>query len=397
MGESFLIVAKFTNGANPLACMCEPDIVQNHPREPGEMVVVGTVTLPLRQEWDKVRRASATTGSRGGTSEVEWIGTKLVDTAEAETASRYSLSEGWKERRQLLDWMAVPGMATYVNGMVSGLPMSNGGHWAQYAARRFIVPLAEQLGRPLNVVSLGCGGGRIENSLFAHHGWPIGRMVGLEYDAALRAAAEELWSKHAAVQSSFEFLDFNAPAAEIDFPIDVIFTCHAIHHATDLEKFLPFIDSLFSDHTIFVGIDYFGPTRFMVEHDVRAIIDRLNDQLPLELRRDLRTGEIVPHVQYSTLESIMQVDPSEAARSSDLRTMLFNRLPIEEIKPMGGTLLRWLFQYRAGNFDRENPEHRAIAAYLIEIERTLIEAKTIISDDLFFVLRSPNSVPAAAS
>jgi hypothetical protein len=58
-----------------------------------------------------------------------------------------------------------------------------------------------------------------------------------------------------------------------------------------------------------------------------------------------------------------------------------------EVKPMGGTLLRWLLQYRAGNFDHHSLEHRSIASLLQAYERDMIGSGVIPSDDLFFVCK----------
>jgi len=56
-----------------------------------------------------------------------------------------------------------------------------------------------------------------------------------------------------------------------------------------------------------------------------------------------------------TISEVRSADISEAVRSSDLRTLLFSNFPGIEIKPMGGTILRWLFQHRAGNFKMGQP------------------------------------------
>lgn len=306
---------------------------------------------------------------------------------EKTTASRNALSEGWELRRKLLDFMAVPGMASYVNGLVSGKSLNERGHWAAYAADNFVIPLSKKLGRPLRMITLGCGKATIERSLVQTHGWPIRELVGFEYDEALRRAAQAAWSEVPQVSTRFTFFDFNAPVIDVPWQPDVIFTHHALHHATDIEKLLPYLQSLMSEDCLFIGSEFLGPTRFQVPDDVKQIIIRLNDNLPLEMRRDLRSGDVVKHVQFAQLESLMKIDPSESARSADLRTMLFALFKVVERKPMGGTLLRWLFQYRAGNFDRANPLHVAIASYLIEIEKTLIETRMIQSDDQFFVLK----------
>jgi hypothetical protein len=122
---------------------------------------------------------------------------------------------------------------------------------------------------------------------------------------------------------------------------------------------------------------------------VQPVIDELFSILPEELRVNLASRS--PKVQqvYETvrIKDVRDIDPSESVRSSDLRTLLFSNFEIVEIKPMGGTLLRWLFENRAGNFEPTNESHVAIARLLQFIEREFIALRRIRSDDLFFVLK----------
>jgi len=242
------------------------------------------------------------------------------------------------------------------------------------------------------MLSLGSGSGHIEATLLGQHAWPISRLVGLEYDSSLRTHASSRFGQDfPLVSTEFKAFDFNHPV-ELDEQFDVVFCCHAIHHATDLEAFLPAVNRYLKDDGIFVGIDFFGPTRFQIEHDVLPIIIELFDLLPPSFRRDLRDNEgaITERFEVGTIKEVRDADVSESVRSSDLRTLLFSNFPVVDMKPMGGTLLRWLLQYRAGNFFADNPDHVAIVRLLQIIEREMIASKKIRSDDLFFVLRKSN-------
>lgn len=306
------------------------------------------------------------------------------------TASRYSITPVAQENRKKYDWMHVPGMAGYVNGLVSGMSLSDGGHWARYAATKHVSPMIERRKRDnpahkISLAAIGCGSARVEAGLI-DHGWRYDRILGLEYDSALRKAAAERFDSIKSVDADFEFFDFNNPTPPDVGKFDIIFFCHSIHHATNLETFLPVLNGLLADDGIIIGIDYFGPTRFQVEYEVKEILDDLYAMLPDELKRDLRTDTVPDSLPYPTISHMQNIDISESARSSDLRSMLFSNFPVVEIKPMAGTLLRWLFQFRAGNYDAKNPLHTSIAQLLILIEKSFIESRRIRSDDLFFVL-----------
>ena len=91
-------------------------------------------------------------------------------------------------------------------------------------------------------------------------------------------------------------------------------------------------------------------------------------------------------IKRLTWDEIIEYDISEAPHSSDLRTLLFSQFNVKLKRPMGGTLLRWLLNNRAGNFDPGDLNHIAILQLLIEIESNLIKSRNKHSDDLMFVL-----------
>jgi SAM-dependent methyltransferase len=311
---------------------------------------------------------------------------------EHKSATRYTLSDEWQELKSKIDWMHAPEMAEYVNGLVSGTPLNYGGHWADYARKTHIETLANRLGRPLSMVSFACGSGHIEESLIGQFQWPISELQGLEYDSKLRATAEATFKrKFPDMPTRFSHFDFNDSFKSKE-KFDIAFCCHSIHHATDIERMLSTINEILKDDGLFIGIDFFGPTRFQIEFDVLPIIEELFSILPEHLRRDLRSPSLAVTRRFmvDSIKTVDEADISEAVRSSDLRTLLFSSFPVIDIKPMGGTLLRWLFQYRAGNFRHDNPDHVAIAKLLQVIERELIQCRRIRSDDLFFVLGKSN-------
>ena len=306
---------------------------------------------------------------------------------EHKTATGYTTTEEWEVMNKKIDWMMAPTMAEYVNGMVSEKPLNNGGHWAVYAKDKFVMPLFQKK-RRLSMVSLACGSGHIEESLIKDFNWPISRFVGLEYDDSLRINAAERFKSIPTCDTTISFFDFN----NFDYngeQFDIVFACHSLHHSNDIEGLVKAIQKLLKPDGIVIGIDYFGPTRFQIEYNVLPIIKELFGYLSDNLRRNLLTPEMkVDHkFNYDNFDTVARYDISEAVRSSDLRTLLFSAFPIVEIKPMGGTILRWLLQHRAGNFIPSNPDHVTIIRLLQFIEKELITHNRINSDDLFFCLK----------
>lgn len=319
---------------------------------------------------------------------------------ERKTATRTTLSAHWRQRQKHVDWMHAPLMPEYVNRLVSGQDLHAGGHWALYARDVHLRPLAERLSvaasepkEGLSMLSLACGSGHVEEFLIDGLEWPITRLVGLEHDEELLAAARERLAGLPRCRSELHFFDFNQ--LDEDFGrFDVIFTCHSIHHCEDLEGLLRFINRSLIPDGIVIGIDYFGPTRFQIEPEASRVLDELFAVLPPRLRRNLATedGAVEEVFWRPTIADVAGADPSESVRSSDLRTLLFSSFPILDRRPMGGTLLRWLFQNRAGNFDPDDESDLCIIQLLQILERKLIENREIRSDDLFFVLGKSDRV-----
>ncbi len=314
------------------------------------------------------------------------------------TATRTTLSEDWRERQKQVDWMHAPLMPEYVNQLVAGRDPHAGGHWALYARDTHLLPLAERVtgesgsADGLSMLSLACGSGHIEEFLIASFDWPISRFVGLEHDTQLLAAARDRFSRVSRCRSDFQFFDFNRLDRSFG-RFDVVFTCHSIHHCTDLEGLLTFINLSLRPGGIVLGIDFFGPTRFQIEPEAAKVLDELFAVLPPHLRRNLASeGVIEDALHRPTIAEVRDADASESVRSSDLRTLLFSSFPILDMKPMGGTLLRWLLQNRAGNFDPQDSSDLCIIQLLQIIERKLIENREIRSDDLFFVLGKSDRV-----
>ncbi len=316
------------------------------------------------------------------------------------TATRTTLSEDWRQRQKQIDWMHAPLMPEYVNQLVAGKDLHAGGHWAIYARDSHLLPLAERVATAdsgsaegLSMLSLACGSGHIDEFLISSFDWPISRFVGLEHDAQLLAAAREKFARVSRCRSEFHFFDFNRLKQSFG-KFDVVFACHSIHHCTDLEGLLAFINRSLKPGGIVLGIDFFGPTRFQIEPEALRVLDELFAVLPPHLRRNLASddGVIEETLHRPTIAEVRDADPSESVRSSDLRTLLFSSFPILDMKPMGGTLLRWLLQDRAGNFDPQNSSDLCIIQLLQIIEKKLIENREIRSDDLFFVLGKSDRV-----
>jgi SAM-dependent methyltransferase len=295
---------------------------------------------------------------------------------------RQALGECWVERRALTDWMGIPEMHDHVARLHTGTDRQHGGDWIDHSLKRYLQPLAERLGRALSLVSFGCGDGGIERA-FLERGWPIGRIVCREYDEALLGRAAENIN-NLCEDSQFQRFDYNDPDLNDPEVFDLAFFCHSMHHCTNIEQFLPYLNRCLASDGIILGLDYFGPSRLQTDFRVHSLLDEIFKSFPKHLRLHLGTGEVEEEFRIDTASDIARGDPSEAPRSADLRSLVFSSFPVIELSPMGGTLLRPLLAHRAGNFRSE--EDKCILMLIMMLERELIRSNALSSDNLYFVL-----------
>jgi SAM-dependent methyltransferase len=302
-----------------------------------------------------------------------------------------ALADDWAERRARVDWMGIRQMHDHVNEVMTGRTSAEGGDWIDHSLRGHLKPLSDRrLGKGLSLVSFGCGTGSIEQD-FLRRGWPVNRIVCREYDADLLARTRQNLERFD-IGKDFERFDFNNPDKNGFEKFDVAFFCHSLHHCTDIERFLAYLNVVVKDDGIILGVDYFGPPRLQVAFETCKIINDIFNALPDRLRANLTNGGAVDTTfSAPTIAECRSGDPSEAPRSADLRALLFATFPVIELLPMGGTILRPLLAYRAGNFHTE--EDMRLLRLISILERELIRSRAIMSDFLYFVLRKSERLP----
>lgn len=282
---------------------------------------------------------------------------------------------------QQIDWMSAYDMHGHVARLTGGRS------WMEHARDKHLMPLLERKRRTdpdcsgLSVLSIGCGNAIVERELFAQS-WPISRLHCTEYvESLLESAAANL--SGVSCEKRFSYFDMNHPEGLDEDDYDVVWFCHSIHHCSEVETFLPYMNRLVKDEGLIMGCDYFGPSRLQVEPDVLAIINEIFALLPDHLRFNLSTKTVETKFSLASAREVASYDMSEAPRSRDIRSLLFSGFPVLEVLPMGGTLLRPLITHRAANFRTETDT--ALLRVLQLLERILIQRGVVLSDDLFFV------------
>lgn len=193
-------------------------------------------------------------------------------------------------------------------------------------------------------------------------------------------------AKEAGVQS-VEYLqrDLNSEVLEKD-AYDFIFSVGTVHHIENLEFFFGGINNALKDNGIFVLRDYVGQKRMQLTDEQISIVNEILAVLPEKYKVMHHFGKVKNVYGNMNLKELMQMDPSESIRSTDILPIMGKKLDVIKLSYTGGTLLFPLLDHIASNFERiEGGE--TILKLLILFEKILIEKKVLPSDYVFCMAR----------
>lgn len=228
-----------------------------------------------------------------------------------------------------------------------------------------------------HALSLCSGDGGFEQLLLSQQ--VFGSVVGLDI-AAERVSAANVQAQSFDGRLQFEVGDVNSGNFGRE-QYDVVFAKAALHHVEALEIMFEGVRRCLKPGGYLVAIDFFGPTRFQwTDRQLQATNDFLQRQVPESLRR--RTdGSLHEQVRRPTIAQMIDMDPSEAVRSSELESVLRQYLEVVEEKWIGGTLLNLIFDSSiVNNFEAGRPEHDAIIDAAYRLERELVQSGEIGCD-----------------
>jgi len=230
-------------------------------------------------------------------------------------------------------------------------------------------------------LSLGCGDGPLERELLRLGACEQMVAVDLSPDRLDRARA----NTPPELRGRIEYVCANLETWEPGQTFDLVIAKGVLHHVQGLERLFSIIaESLLEEGVLYVD-EFVGPSRFQWSDSQLAIVNRLLDRLSEELRRDLvdpSRGVKAP-ASRPTVAGMIEADPSEAARSAELRGLLRSHFePLEE-REWGGAIFHLLFSRIMGNFVGQDDLVRVI----MEVDAILTEQGVVDNDCLFGVYR----------
>ena len=230
-------------------------------------------------------------------------------------------------------------------------------------------------------LSLGCGGGNLERAL-------IEQGTTLEIDAydssheSIRLARELAAASGLGGRIHYEVADINRielPAATYDYVIAKM----ALHHFDGLEQVYEQVRQALKPGGLFMFNEFVGPSRFQWSDLQLELMNRVLEVMPERNRRRAP----VPRIERPTVREMLQMDPTESVRSSEILPLLERAFEVVEIRPYGGTLLHILLTHMMPTFDLENEDQVAFLRLLFLFEHTLVEHRVLPSDFAYVVAR----------
>jgi SAM-dependent methyltransferase len=214
----------------------------------------------------------------------------------------------------------------YVNALIGGERMMWPVEWFEHwlGGRTFE-----------RALSVGCGGGAFERGLIERG---LCKRVDA-FDASITSLHLARTAAHEAGLGDrihYFAADFNEPVLRGEY--DVVFFQQSAHHVAKLEKLYRAILRALKPNGLVYMDEYVGPARTDWTDALIAHQRALYASLPAELRR-------FDDLSYP----VMQDDPSEAVRSSEIEPQLQIGFRILARRPYGGTLLSLVIPCLRGN------------------------------------------------
>lgn len=237
-------------------------------------------------------------------------------------------------------------------------------------------------------LSLGCGDGTLERQALSMNicarfdAFDIsGKSIGLA-----KTQAEE---KGLSGLINYQVADLNTINLECN-KYDIVFCGMALHHVQNLEHLFEELKKGLKPNGRFILTEFVGPSQFQWTDKQLGIIREILGLLPIRLKIDARSGTVKEYCVRPTVESMNELDPSEAIRSSDILPLVYKMWEVEERIDFGGTILHMLLDGIVANFDAAREEDVAILKLLEYFEDTLIKENVLPSDFTLIVARRPS-------
>jgi SAM-dependent methyltransferase len=224
-------------------------------------------------------------------------------------------------------------------------------------------------------LTIGCGAGNIERGVAKYHLVSIHDACDISKEAITRA--RELAKLEGLSHINYFVADANKMKLEPD-KYDLVIGQHSFHHLVALEDiYAQIARSLKRTGFLFLN-EFIGPTRFQWTDRQLEVVNAILRILPAKYRRT-KTGRLKERVERPSVAKMLVLDPSEAARSSELISTLYRYFDIVERRDYGGTLLHTLLADIAVNFTHDSLDEELLDI-IFRLEDVLLATGDLQSD-----------------
>jgi SAM-dependent methyltransferase len=220
-------------------------------------------------------------------------------------------------------------------------------------------------------ISLGCGTGAAERQALeiglcrSIDGFDISR-------DSVEAAKQEAVKAGMSDRIQYSVVDINSitlPKRHYDFALCI----GSLHHVEKLEHVINELKTCLKQGAYFLINEYVGPSRLQWTGDQLDILNRVWEAMPSEYRRP---GPLLPIDE----QELIKVDPSEAVRSSEIISFLYNNFEIVADIQYGGSFLMpfWHQGIRQDIFLKSPTIDRQVIVKLLCVIEELILDKNLL-------------------
>lgn len=326
-------------------------------------------------------------GARNSRRLSSWLGSSVGKLERAEREAKKAASHWDDQARDTafssgLTWFENSMVQMHMNRSVSGDERVDQFSWlaAELGRRGQDLPLARAL-------TLGCGKGDLEinvalklNMADRHDAYDISPK---SIETARARAAEAGLSD----QLSYAVADVNA----LELPAntyDIVFCFMSAHHFEALEFVFEQVAYSLKPNGVFFLNEFVGPDRFQWTDPQVDTVNGVLNSLP-EQYRQTATGSLRKPFMRPTIKKMLEVDPSESVRSSEIPDRLAERFRSVIRKDYGGTILSHVLNGSAWCYDPEQQVDSDIFAAIRDYESMLIKHGFLPSDYAVFLASDP--------
>lgn len=228
---------------------------------------------------------------------------------------------------------------------------------------------------------MGCGTGNLER--YAIDNNMVKQIIGIDVSTErIRNAKSKTEGRNIAYVQT----DLNSIKLDNN-KYDFVIAKMIFHHISHLEHLFSELSKSLTDNGLIYVSEYIGPNRFQFSDKVVVIMNDLLSTIPRKYRKlAFDNVSIKNRVSKIPIEQIINGDPTEAIRSEEINSLIPNYFEIVESHQTGGTLLFWMLDGIAHNFDNSR-ESIKILEELTNIEKNLTEKKEIPEYFKVYVLK----------